>query len=120
VIVSLQRRFIFAGFMNLSFAPFIVIYLLLLYFFRYFEVLPPVNAMLIDRNTTRTLALSVHGNINPSLNGNSANSTSCTTSSKSVSTLVTNSRQNTSISSPRKRQLNYQGIHSLSKILPLI
>src|SRR6202022_1614594 len=34
----LKRRFIFAGFMNLIFAPFIVMYLLLLYFFRYFEV----------------------------------------------------------------------------------
>ena len=118
--VSLKRRFIFAGFMNMIFAPFIVIYLLLLYFFRYFEVLPLVNLMLIDRNTTRTRVLSAQGNINPLLNGNSANLMSFTTSSKSVSTLVTNSRQNTSISSPRKRQLNYQGIHSLSKILPLI
>ena len=36
----LKRRFIFAGFMNLIFAPFIVVYLLLLYFFRYFEVRP--------------------------------------------------------------------------------
>jgi autophagy-related protein 9 len=31
------------GFMNLVFAPFIVIYLLLLHFFRYFEVLPHLN-----------------------------------------------------------------------------
>jgi autophagy-related protein 9 len=37
---GLRRRFIFAGFMNMIFAPFIVIYLLLLYFFRYFEVTP--------------------------------------------------------------------------------
>jgi autophagy-related protein 9 len=34
---SLRRRFLFAGFMNVILAPFIVIYLLLLYFFRYFE-----------------------------------------------------------------------------------
>jgi autophagy-related protein 9 len=44
----LRRRFKFVGFMNLIFAPFIVIYLLLLHFFRYFEVPPhppsPTNA----------------------------------------------------------------------------
>ena len=37
---SLRRRFIFAGFMNVVCAPFIVIYLLMLYFFRYFTVSP--------------------------------------------------------------------------------
>lgn len=35
---GLRRRFIFAGFMNVICAPFIVIYLLMLYFFRYFTV----------------------------------------------------------------------------------
>ena len=35
---GLRRRFIFAGFMNVICAPFIVIYLLMLYFFRYFSV----------------------------------------------------------------------------------
>ncbi|KAI9788221.1 MAG: autophagy protein atg9 [Peltula sp. TS41687] len=33
---GLRRRFLFAGFMNVICAPFIVIYLLMLYFFRYF------------------------------------------------------------------------------------
>lgn len=35
---GLRRRFLFAGFMNVICAPFIVIYLLMLYFFRYFTV----------------------------------------------------------------------------------
>ena len=34
---SLRRRFIFAGFMNVLCAPFIVIFFILLYFFRYFN-----------------------------------------------------------------------------------
>ncbi len=35
---GLRRRFLFAGFMNVICAPFIVIYLTVLYFFRYFNV----------------------------------------------------------------------------------
>lgn len=35
---GLRRRFLFAGFMNVICAPFIVIYLVMLYFFRYFTV----------------------------------------------------------------------------------
>ncbi|KAK9457674.1 autophagy protein Apg9-domain-containing protein [Dipodascopsis uninucleata] len=34
---GLRRRFMIAGFVNLVFAPFIVVYLFLLYFFRYFD-----------------------------------------------------------------------------------
>ncbi|KAK9247987.1 autophagy protein Apg9-domain-containing protein [Lipomyces tetrasporus] len=34
---GLRRRFIFAGVINIIFAPFIVVYLILLYFFRYFD-----------------------------------------------------------------------------------
>ncbi|KAK9479261.1 autophagy protein Apg9-domain-containing protein [Lipomyces japonicus] len=34
---GLKRRFIFAGVVNIIFAPFIVVYLFLLYFFRYFD-----------------------------------------------------------------------------------
>lgn len=39
---GLRRRFLFAGVMNVICAPFIVIYLLMLYFFRYFTVRIPV------------------------------------------------------------------------------
>lgn len=35
---SLKRRFIFMGILNVIFAPFIIIYLLMYSFFRYFEV----------------------------------------------------------------------------------
>lgn len=37
LIDGLKRRFLFAGIMNALFAPFIIIYLLLIYFFRYFS-----------------------------------------------------------------------------------
>jgi hypothetical protein len=36
--VRLKRRFIFMGMLNAVFAPFIVLYLLMYSFFRYFEV----------------------------------------------------------------------------------
>jgi autophagy-related protein 9 len=35
---GLRRRFLFAGFMNVICAPFIIVYLMTLYFFRYFNV----------------------------------------------------------------------------------
>jgi autophagy-related protein 9 len=38
---ALRDRFLFAGFMNVIFAPVIVIYLMLVYFLRYFNVNPP-------------------------------------------------------------------------------
>ena len=37
---GLRRRFLFAGFMNVICAPFIIVYLMTLYFFRYFNVSP--------------------------------------------------------------------------------
>jgi hypothetical protein len=42
---SLKRRFVFMGVLNAIFAPFIVIYLLIYSFFRYFEVGPPANTL---------------------------------------------------------------------------
>jgi hypothetical protein len=36
---SLKRRFIFMGILNVIFAPFIIVYLLMYSFFRYFEVI---------------------------------------------------------------------------------
>jgi autophagy-related protein 9 len=40
---GLRNRFLFAGFMNVLFAPIIVIYLMIVYFFRYFRVISTVN-----------------------------------------------------------------------------
>jgi hypothetical protein len=37
---GLKRRFVFMGCLNLLFSPFIVVYLLIYSFFRYFEVCP--------------------------------------------------------------------------------
>lgn len=37
---GLKRRFVFMGCLNLIFSPFIVVYLLIYSFFRYFEVRP--------------------------------------------------------------------------------
>lgn len=39
---ALRQRFLFAGFMNVICAPFIVVYLLIVYFFKYFNVRPPI------------------------------------------------------------------------------
>lgn len=39
---ALRSRFLFAGFMNILCAPVIVIYLLVVYFFKYFNVRPPI------------------------------------------------------------------------------
>lgn len=42
LIEGLKRRFIFMGILNAMFAPFIVLYLLMYSFFRYFEVRRPL------------------------------------------------------------------------------
>lgn len=39
--LSLQRRFIFMGILNAVFAPFIVLYMIMYSFFRYFDVGTP-------------------------------------------------------------------------------
>lgn len=60
LIQSLRRRFIFMGVLNAVFAPFIVLYVLMYSFFRYFEVIkPPIFMMMllkisIIRNFTKT------------------------------------------------------------------
>lgn len=54
---ALRRRFIFAGWMNLICAPVIIIYVVIVYFFRYFNVsftLSSENELLL----TRSLAIS--------------------------------------------------------------
>jgi len=46
---GLKRRFVFMGCLNLLFSPFIVVYLLIYSFFRYFEVCPlPTSLSLPD------------------------------------------------------------------------
>ena len=49
---SLRRRFLFAGFMNVMCAPFIIIYFVLLYFFRYFNEYQKNPAQLGSRQYT--------------------------------------------------------------------
>ena len=49
---SLRRRFLFAGFMNVMCAPFIVIYCIVLYFFRYFNEYQKNPAQLGSRQYT--------------------------------------------------------------------
>lgn len=47
---GLKRRFVFMGCLNLLFSPFIVVYLLIYSFFRYFEVCPlPTSAPSLPR-----------------------------------------------------------------------
>lgn len=53
LIEGLRRRFIFMGFINMIFAPFIVGYLLLYYFFRYFEEYHKNPGALGSRQFTR-------------------------------------------------------------------
>jgi autophagy-related protein 9 len=43
---GLRNRFLFAGFMNVIFAPIIVVYLIVVYFFRYFRVLSTFHTLL--------------------------------------------------------------------------
>lgn len=58
-VIRLRRRFIFMGILNAIFAPFIVLYLLMYSFFRYFEVSifhllsGTVKLTYYGRNTTR-------------------------------------------------------------------
>jgi hypothetical protein len=75
---GLRHRFVFMGCLNLLFSPFIVIYLLIYSFFRYFEVSPIFDSKGIKangRNTTRTHPRSADDNIHPTPSGNSVNST---------------------------------------------
>lgn len=47
---GLKARFVFAGYMNVILAPVIILYLMVLYFFRYFNVLIPFSACLVHAN----------------------------------------------------------------------
>jgi len=96
--------------MNLIFAPFIVMYLLLLYFFRYFEVYTFFVRILMIRNIIRIQEPLDPGNINPLHSGSFVNLMSCITYSRSDSTLATNLLRNTSINSRKRRLRKYLGI----------
>lgn len=82
-ICSLRRRFIFVGILNAVFAPFIVLYMIMYSFFRYFDVRSPRELhgkswlTLLGRNIGITLLQSVVDAIRHSHNGSSANSMSC-------------------------------------------
>lgn len=81
---SLRRRFVFMGMLNAIFAPFIVLYMIMYSFFRYFDVC--IRAMLLwgeteptfsSRNTAIILLQSAVDVIHHLHNGSSANSTNC-------------------------------------------
>ena len=99
--------------MNLIFAPFIVLYLLLLYFFRYFEVCFYHKSCAHNRNITRTPGLWDQGNIHLLPNGSFESSTNYIIFSKSGLISVTNLHQNILINSLKKRLRNYLGKSSL-------
>lgn len=83
---GLRQRFMFAGFMNVILGPFIVSYLVVVYFFKYFNVrsyIPILDPVLICyRSITRTRQQSVPDNIRLLQNGSSGNSMSFIISSR--------------------------------------
>lgn len=77
---GLRDRFLFAGFMNVLFAPIIVLYLMLVYFFKYFNVSAfkyayLCRALIPCRNSKQTRLLLDPVSIHHWQNGSSANST---------------------------------------------
>ncbi len=89
-VCRLRRRFIFMGILNAIFAPFIVVYLLMYSFFRYFEVLlsSPVmglSLMAKNRNHIRIPLQSVVAHILLLHSGSFGNSTNSRTFLNDVS-----------------------------------
>jgi len=93
---KLKQRLYFAGFLNLIFAPVVLAYVVIVYFFTYYHVscvlarwhnppdaaMPPSlenKAYLVGRSTKKTRSWQPHGNTLLSLNGNLESSTSCLT-----------------------------------------
>ena len=99
------------GLVNALFAPFIVVYLLMYSFFRYFEVSRPDTKFLpvrtilsygLDgRNITRIRRRSGRGNIPPTRAGNFASLTSYLIYLRGGSTKAMSPQSNTSTSSPK-------------------
>lgn len=120
----LQHRFMFMGILNAVFAPFIVLYLLMYSFFRYFEasyglasVLRLVLTCLTDRNTTRIPQLSAAEVTRPLQDGSSANSMNFPMSLNAGWMRAIPLRSNTSISSPRRLQPLPCGKYSYTALL---
>jgi autophagy-related protein 9 len=91
---AMRSRFLFAGFMNVICAPFIVIYLMIVYFFKYFNVIGLISNFIkfadtSSRNTKKILLLLAPVNILPWLNGSSENLTNFPICSTIESTCLT-------------------------------
>ncbi len=108
LVERLQRRFVFIGIINAIFAPFIVLYLTMYSFFRYFEVnliaRRFVSTWLTSshRNTTRIPRRSGPASTRRTDAGSSESSTSCPTCLSGDWTRAILLRNATSISSPRR------------------
>lgn len=112
---ELRNRFIFAGFMNVLCAPVIVVYLVLVYFLKYFNVswprisyLIPHSTYTLSRNIKRIRQQSDRGNILRLLSGNFGNSTSLATCSIRESTCRTRLLSDILISSLKLRQCSWR------------
>ena len=114
---GLRRRFLFAGTMNVICAPFIVGYLIMLYFFRYFTVSPSRRKnfpsshteYLPPRNTKRIRLNSALANIPRWPSGNSENSTSCGICFSGELTCPIPSHRATSTNFRKTRLCKYRG-----------
>jgi hypothetical protein len=109
---GLRRRFLFAGIMNVICAPFIVIYLIMLYFFRYFTVgtqqsprrqVPPHTELFTCRNIRRTPRRLAPASIHRWPSGSSASSTNYGIYFSDGSTCHIHSLPDTSISFRRTK-----------------
>lgn len=110
---KLRVRFMFAAAMNLILAPFLVCYLVIVYFLMYYQVRlwAIVNDALgstdllnvLSRNIRRTRQPSRRGHTRPLRNGSSANSTSFPICLKSGSTCRIHTPRTISTSFPRSR-----------------
>lgn len=123
---SLKRRFLFMAIVNAIFAPFIVLYLLMYSFFRYFEVSspafpgPPVRQVILTlsydlhpicvcRNTTRTRPTLARASTPNSHAGSSASSTNFHTFSDDDAITLTRLRSDISISFPKSASRSSRG-----------
>lgn len=116
---GLRNRFLFSASMNAILAPVIVIYLMLVYFLRYFNVRSPQYFPRIEltsyRNSKTTLLPLDHGNTLPLPNGNSASSMSLIICSTNGSTCRTPLHHDIWISFPKSRLHNLQDLQRLSQ-----
>lgn len=113
---GLRDRFLFAAFMNVIFAPVIVIYLLTVYFLKYFNVIDSLvprfttNANGLFRSIKRTHQLLAHDSIHPSPSGNFGNSMRSITYSKNEPICHILLLHDTSTSFRRRKQGRLQSL----------